>query len=161
MAIGIAVMYERLRSQASALNMAEVPAFIQLADRYISSPDVPRYRAVGPGHLSPVDTMAGLATVRIIHSLQHPDSRNNLGDSDIDILEHALESLQKDTTRTNEVLYGKAGLLFGLLQLHGALGADESNERLVNLTSDRTLKFIVDAIMQEGTIDGSSQGSLL
>jgi len=76
---------------------------------------------------------------------------------DITTLERAVEALDRDATRTNELLYGKAGLLFALLQLRDSFGADNSNERLVNLTSDQIIGSIVDAIIREGTSAASSQ----
>lgn len=76
--------------------------------------------------------------------------------SDITALERAVEALDRDTTRTNELLYGKAGLLFALLQLRGLIGAENSNEHLVSLTSDRTIGAIVDAIIREGASAAAS-----
>lgn len=151
-------MYLRLRSQAPALNSEQgrIPDFLQLVDRQLGLPDIPRARDIRPGCISVIDSTAGIATVRLIRFLQHESDASPML-SDITALERAVEAMDRDTTRTNELLYGKAGLLLALLQLRGLLGADNSNERLVNLTSDRMIGSIVDAIIREGTSVASSQ----
>lgn len=91
-------MYLRLEKQASALNLnlesTHVSSFRQLAGKHLSSPDMPIPR---PGRLSPIDSVVGLATTSTILNLSTGSSPQR---SNIDILELALQAVEKDTTKT-------------------------------------------------------------
>jgi hypothetical protein len=143
----------RLIQQADALDLDES----QMSTLKYLSKIYPRSSAhksgstsIRPGHLSPIDSPVGLATVRALGALHDPSGPPVL-EEDLRTLESAVHAAKHDSTRTNEILYGKAGLLFALLQLREANKVEHGDERLARLVNDEVLLEMVQAIIRDGT----------
>ncbi|KAG8799113.1 hypothetical protein FRC17_007223 [Serendipita sp. 399] len=154
---GIALTYLRIVQQKNSLNLSdEQEKFLLGRARAYLAPRHSSPKPMRPGRLSPLDSALGAAVTRIILDLYcssgSKDAEVQIQEADIHMLEEAVEvALKKDDTGTNEILYGKAGLLYALCQLRGALGNGRlSGKRLEQLTNDETLGLLVDAIIDEG-----------
>lgn len=152
---GISLMCLRLLKQADALNLDST---LTNTLKSLSAPHQrSSSRSSGPisiraGRLSPIDSPVGLATVRALGALHNPSGQHTVLEEDLQILESAVHAAKHDSTRTNEVLYGKAGLLFALLQLREAANKHEpGDERLSRLVNDEALLVLIQAIIRDGT----------
>ncbi|KAG9017683.1 hypothetical protein FRB90_000273 [Tulasnella sp. 427] len=153
---GIALMYMRLGIQGNALDLPEetlsqLPGLaLSHLPSYISGQD-PR-----PGHISPLDSHVGPCILLILHELRHPKSiRNSAWNGAIINFKAAVDLAIKDTQLGgDEVLYGKAGLLWGMLNVRAALaeglGQERNREELEEFINDDSIRDLVENIVEDG-----------
>lgn len=149
-------MYMRIALQGNALELPE-ETLSHLPDlvlshlpSYISGQD-PR-----PGHVSPLDSHIGPSVLLILHELRYPKSiRNTTWNGAIINFRAAVDFAIRDTQLGgDEVLYGKAGLLWGMLNVRAALseglGQDRHREELEEFINEDSIKDLVENIIEDG-----------
>jgi hypothetical protein len=149
-------MYMRLMTQGySAQGNHDSTSHLKWAGACLADINTDYLRRVRPGRVSPVDSPVGPATARIMYAMQDSTSPT-ISKTDYAIIGRAVKAALQDDTRTNEILYGKAGLLFALLQIRCAVvSAKVENEDLSSLVSDEVLKNLVTSIIQDGLLASS------
>lgn len=174
---GIALMFLRLAVQLKCANLDQdfKHEFTSAAPAIIGSCLVPlRAHHPRPGRLSPLDSTIGPALVLVLASLTYPSLTLSVHASDpskandrarvqdlpwseaVTTLRRAVRlALADDSLGEDEVLYGRAGLLWGLLNLQAHLEADAranaSGGEHARLDADR--KHDLESILDGGTVE--------
>lgn len=153
-------MYMRLMTQGVALGIAQGndgnTSYLKQANLYLTMADADDLNRIRPGRVSPVDSPVGPATARIMYAMLDTAS-STISISDKTILSRAVKVAIQDDTRTDEILYGKAGLLFALLQIRSAAVSTKfEDEELSSLVNDEVLRRLVTSLFQDGLMVPSS-----
>lgn len=112
-------MYMRLELQSGALDL---PPELQKSLSSYAVSHLPRrlsHHEARAGHISPLDSHIGPAIVIILHELHHPSTfDDSVWRAALTTLKGAVEIATKDERiGGDEVLYGRAGLLWGMLNI--------------------------------------------
>lgn len=162
---GIGLMFNRL-SQVIDTKKAEMA---KTAQDYLPALDVHHPR---PGHSSPLDTAVGPAMVYIIYVTRHPtkigDSRvrsRRDWDAAISTIRNAVNmAIIDETLGGDEVLYVKAGLLWGMLNLHylstqiksghnkgaSGKGLDKKLQEIREISGTKAINSVFNRILRSG-----------
>ncbi|KIO28489.1 hypothetical protein M407DRAFT_181163 [Tulasnella calospora MUT 4182] len=153
---GIALMYMRIALQGNALELPE-ETLSQLPDLVLSH--LPSYvsgQDPRPGHISPLDSHVGPSVLLILHELRYPKSiRNSAWNGAVINFKAAIDLAIADTQLGGDgVLYGKAGLLWGMLNVSAALaeglGQDRHREELEEFINEDSIRDLVENIIEDG-----------
>lgn len=147
-------MYMRLALQASAAGLSRdlydrLPTYIRSHLPTQQHPYVPR-----PGRLSPLDSRVGPAVIELLFELHYPDSAPNWKVS-IETLRNAVDvAIEDKSIGGDEVLYGRAGLLWAMLALRKMVAnerqGDVVNQAIQEVVNDESTRRMVEAIMTAG-----------
>lgn len=155
--MGIVVTFIRCAVQHKALGMSteDVQALLHKAKALLDAAGPPNPSHIRSGRISPLDSSPGIAFVKILYSLYAPGG--SADSQDLAALERAVHVAKEDDSETNEILYGRAGLLYALCELRSLLmrSGVQPDQRLVQLTSNTTLKALCDCIIRDG-MDGTN-----
>ncbi|KAG8906719.1 hypothetical protein FRB99_006317 [Tulasnella sp. 403] len=154
---GIALMYMRLAAQAKALALptelkASFPSrILSHIPESISTTHNPE-----AGYLSPLDTKLGPALLVILYELRFPGTYHDIiWTRAVTMLKTAVNVAATDgRSGGDEVLYGRAGLLWGMLNLKEcldeSLGDEKKRKELGKIVNEDTVGYVVDVIIEVG-----------
>ncbi|KAG9000399.1 hypothetical protein FRB94_005453 [Tulasnella sp. JGI-2019a] len=154
---GIALMYIRLAIQAKATGLSQdivdrLPAY---ARSHLSIDQ--KYGRPKPGHLAPLDSWVGHAVLEVIYELHYPSPTHHtsIWTAAADGVRSAiLTALEDEGLGGDEVLYGRAGLLWAMLVLHTCvaqgLGAPDRRRELAIIINETQIGQVVGMIIQTG-----------
>lgn len=157
---GIALALLRLNRQKEVIGERKLPDFGSLAnERIIPAGDV---KLPPPGYMSPVGSSLGPLVVRIIATLEHPGQSVPLSDTKLlnTAVQHSLShshvvsSPSSDRIRgVDEVLYGRAGLLWAVVNIR--------HHAFSNKDIEGSMGSLFDAIprLVEVVIEGGRRGA--
>ena len=160
-AIGIALAFLRLERQKDVLGETKLPDFGSLAnERIIPAGDV---KLPPPGYMSPVGSSLGPLVVRVLAALEYPGQ--SASQNDIKLLNtalqrslshgHVVSSSSGDHIRgVDEVLYGRAGLLWAVVNIRYHRRAFDKEMKANTEPLFDALPRLVEAI-----IDGGRRGA--
>ncbi|KAL5476793.1 hypothetical protein ACEPAI_2979 [Sanghuangporus weigelae] len=166
---GIALMFLRLSVQLKAAGLGDyLKKDIQAQIPSIVTELLPPLKAyqLRPGHLSPLDSPVGSAAVYVLSTLDRAtsfdsSSVNTTDDKDwaaaIQTLGNAATTATEDQSLGgDEVLYGRAGLLWAMLNLQtwvGARGAPSRMEKdIAQVVNARTVEQVIERIIEAGKL---------
>lgn len=152
--LGVALAYLRLAMQGPAIGLSSdfyghLPRLIQA-----HLPTL-RKHTPQPRQLSPILSPVGPALLEIFRQTFGPDSSGDSWDVAVSTLDHFVAVARRgDGPGADEVLYGRAGLLWGMLNLRKALEKGDLNEtkrtEIERIVNEQAIADVVSRIVETG-----------
>lgn len=156
---GIALMYLRLALQSRALGLSDdsgerLPGYVQL---HLPSEHHPH--ASRPGHVSPLDTHVGPAVIELLRQIHFKASSMSIWESCLKTLRQAVSvAISDDSLGGDDVLYGRAGLLWAMLALRNCFQEGKGDEGhrsdILEIVNDDFIRSMV-----VKTVDAGQRGA--
>lgn len=151
-------MYMRLHIQAGALDL---PPDVRDSLTSYAVSHLPRrlsHHEPRAGHISPLDSHIGPAILIILHELRRPTSfDDSIWNAAVSTFKGAVEIASTDERiGGDEVLYGRAGLLWGMLNVLKCIDAEMGERQrwaeISGIVEESTIEKVVRKIIQVGEL---------